>query len=109
MPISIEDLPRLSDEEREALDDGYTAIEGVAAPAAVPFGAGPMPGWLFATLVAATVILVLLVRYAWTLGKVERAKATLAERQELDQDHWAAYQRYGEPPAPNLSSRPSCR
>lgn len=33
MPISIEDLPRLSDHDREALDDGYVAIEGdVAAP-----------------------------------------------------------------------------
>jgi hypothetical protein len=30
--VRIEDLPRLTDEDREALDDGYVAIQGVAAP-----------------------------------------------------------------------------
>jgi len=61
--MHIEDLPRLTDEERDALDcraildDGYVAIEGVAAPAAVPFGAGPMPLWVLATLIVATILI----------------------------------------------------
>lgn len=101
--MRIDDLPRLSDEDREALDDGYVAVEGVAAPAeAVPFGSGPMPLWLVATLVSATVVLILLVRYSWKLGKSERAKATLKDdpppEQELDQEHWNWYQQYGVPP-----------
>lgn len=99
MAVSLEDLPRLSDEERQALEDGYVAVEGVAAPTApVPFGSGPMPLWLVATLVAATVVVILLVRYGWKVGKAERAKQPPAARQELDQEHWAWYQQYGEPP-----------
>ncbi len=73
------------------------------------FEVGPMPFWLLATLVAATVVLILLLRYSWKLGKAERAKAALAERVEPDQEHWSAYQQYGEPPASNLPSRPSSR
>jgi len=97
--MRIDDLPRLSEEDRAALDDGYVAVEGVAAPTApVPFGCGPMPLWLVAVLVSATVVLVLLVLYAFRLGKAERAKQAPAARQELDQELWNAYQTYGEPP-----------
>jgi len=98
--MQINDLARLSDKGREAFDVGFVA----AAPAAEPFGAGPMPLWLLATLIVATIVAVLLIRYSWKLGKAERAKAAVAE-QELDQDQWAAYQRYGEPPSPNAPHR----
>lgn len=77
----------------------------------VPFGSGPMPLWLLATLVAATVVLVLLVCYSLKLGKAERAREALKNRAplDLDQEHWNAYQQHGEPPTSNLPSRPSSR
>lgn len=64
----------------------------------------PMPLWLQLTLLAATAVLVWLVWCAWRIGKAERAKAALAERSEPDQEHWAAYQRYGEPPVPEIAA-----
>lgn len=107
--MHVEDLPRLSDEDREALDDGYVAVEGVAAP----FGSGPMPIWLQFTLLSATATLALLVWYAWKLGRAERAKSALAERVEREQDHWNALQTYGDPGAAsptnqNLPRQPNC-
>lgn len=159
--MQLDDLPRLTDEERAALDD-CAAIAGVPTgapplrrcsdcrldlgdlmlalgrcplfgqrrlnverrcasftPKIASFAAAPlagdasMPFWVQAMLLVLTVVLVLLLRYSWKLGKAERAKAAaLAESaaagdNALDQNEWNAYQQHGEPPA--VASKPVSR